>query len=49
MATESPNNPEIVYHDAATGETVIRPMTDQEYQELLATGWTLDGQGETTE
>jgi hypothetical protein len=33
-------NPTITIHDAETGETVIREMTDEEYAQLLATGWT---------
>lgn len=33
-------NPNITIHDAETGETVEREMTDDEYTELLATGWT---------
>ena len=33
-------NPNITIHDAGTGETVTREMTDEEYVELLATGWT---------
>jgi hypothetical protein len=31
--------PNITIHDALTGETVTREMTDQEYADLLATGW----------
>jgi hypothetical protein len=34
--------PEITIHDAETGETVTREMTDDEYQQLLETGWTPD-------
>lgn len=47
MATESPKQtgrPESTFHDAQTGVTVIRPMTDEEYAALLESGWT-----ETTE
>lgn len=33
-------NPNITIHDAETGETITREMTDEEYAELLATGWT---------
>ena len=36
--------PNITFHDAATGETIEREMTDEEYAELIASGWT-----ETTE
>jgi hypothetical protein len=32
--------PEITIHDAITGETEVREMTDEEYAELLASGWT---------
>lgn len=35
-------NPDITIHDAVTGETVTREMTDEEYAELLATGWTAE-------
>lgn len=35
--------PNIMTVDFATGETVEREMTDEEYAELLATGWTLEG------
>jgi hypothetical protein len=31
--------PEITIHDAETGETVTREMTEAEYAELLAIGW----------
>jgi hypothetical protein len=31
--------PEITDHDAETGETITREMTEQEYADLLATGW----------
>lgn len=33
-------NPNITIHNAETGETVEREMTDDEYAELLASGWT---------
>lgn len=33
-------NPDITIHDTETGETITREMTDDEYAELLATGWT---------
>lgn len=32
--------PRITIHDAATGETVEREMTDEEYEALVASGWT---------
>jgi hypothetical protein len=35
--------PTMTEHDALTGETVAREMTEQEYEVLLASGWTLDG------
>jgi hypothetical protein len=34
--------PEITIHDAETGETVTREMTEAEYAELLDSGWTPD-------
>lgn len=34
--------PNITIHDALTNETVVREMTDEEYAELLASGWTPD-------
>ena len=39
--------PNITIHDGATGETVEREMTDEEYADLIASGWTLDPQQET--
>lgn len=39
--------PNITIHDGATGETVEREMTDEEYADLIASGWTLDPQEET--
>ena len=39
-------NPNITIHDTITGETVTREMTDEEYAELLASGWTPDEQAE---
>lgn len=36
--------PTITEHDALTGETVIREMTDAEYEQLLADGWTPGGE-----
>ena len=35
-------NPQTTIHDALTGITEVREMTDEEYAELVATGWTLD-------
>lgn len=32
--------PNITLHDAETGETETREMTDEEYADLLASGWT---------
>ena len=32
--------PQITIHDAIIGETEVREMTDEEYAELLANGWT---------
>ena len=32
--------PQIDIHDAETGECVSREMTDEEYEALLASGWT---------
>ena len=29
-------------HDAITGETITREMTDEEYQQLLDAGWEPD-------
>lgn len=40
-------NPNITIHDAATGETVEREMTDDELAALVASGWTLEPQEET--
>jgi len=34
--------PNIDIHNAETGETISRVMTDEEYAELLASGWTPD-------
>lgn len=39
-------NPNVTIHDALTDETVTREMTDDEYAELLVSGWTPD---ETTD
>jgi hypothetical protein len=30
------SNPDITIYDGITGETIIRPMTDEEYAEFLA-------------
>ncbi len=35
--------PLIHTHDAATGMTEVREMTDEEYEALLASGWTEEG------
>ena len=33
-------NPNIDIHDSLTGVMTTREMTDEEYAELLASGWT---------
>jgi hypothetical protein len=33
------SKPKGTFHDAITGETVERELTDEEYAALLATGW----------
>ena len=35
-------NPNITTYDCDTGETSVRPMTDEEYSELLASGYKPD-------
>ena len=35
--------PNITIYDGLTGETTEREMTEEEYEALLATGWTLEG------
>jgi hypothetical protein len=35
--------PNIVTNDVATGITETREMTEEEYAELLASGWTEEG------
>lgn len=40
-------HPNITHHDAATGETVEREMTDAEYADLIASGWTETAPEET--
>lgn len=32
--------PQITEHDALTNQTIVREMTDAEYDQLLADGWT---------
>lgn len=39
-------NPKIDIHDAETGQSITREMTDDEYFELLATDWTPDAPNE---
>jgi hypothetical protein len=39
--------PQGTFHDAATGETTVRELTDEEYADLIASGWTLEPQEET--
>lgn len=34
--------PQITEHDALTNQTTVREMTDAEYEQLLADGWTLE-------
>ena len=34
--------PNITTHDALTGVTETREMTDEEYADLIASGWTLE-------
>jgi hypothetical protein len=38
--------PNISGYDCNTGEITEREMTDEEYAELLASGWTPDGPSE---
>jgi len=40
MDIESDMKPNIQIDDAANGETIVREMTDDEYAELVASGWT---------
>jgi hypothetical protein len=42
-------NPLTTIHDALTGITEVREMTDEEYAELLASGWTLEAPEEPAE
>jgi hypothetical protein len=42
-------NPLIKIIDGLTNEEEERPMTDEEYAELLASGWTADDTTEPTE
>ena len=37
-------NPNIDIHNAETGEMITREMTDEEYAELVASGWSPDGE-----
>jgi hypothetical protein len=34
------------FYDVLTGETITRPLTDKEYEALLATGFKHDGETE---
>lgn len=34
------DRPNVVEHDAITHETTVRPMTDDEYAQIIADGWT---------
>lgn len=38
--------PNITIHNVETGETIEREMTDDEYAELIASGWTEEPQEE---
>ena len=40
--------PTITIHDAETGETIEREMTDEEYADLIASGWTETPEEETS-
>lgn len=42
------SKPTGVWVDVATGETVVREMTDEEYAALLESGWT-PGEEDTSE
>jgi len=39
--------PNITQNNAQTGETIEREMTDEEYEALLASGWTVEGTPQT--
>lgn len=39
--------PNITIHDAATGETVVREMTGEEYDEIIAYGMAIEAEQET--
>lgn len=39
--------PNIGGHDAISGESWEREMTEEEYADLIASGWTLEPQEET--
>lgn len=39
-------NPNIDIHNTETGEMITREMTDEEYAELLASGWSQDGEAD---
>jgi len=41
------NKPRIMGFDCYTNEAIDREMTEEEYEALLATGWTLEGTDET--
>lgn len=38
--------PKGTFHDAITGQTIERELTEEEYADLLATGWTLESTDE---
>ena len=40
--------PNITTHDAATGTTEVREMSEEEYADLIASGWTETAPEETT-
>lgn len=39
--------PNVTHHNGQTGETVEREMSEEEYADLIASGWTLEPQEET--
>jgi hypothetical protein len=39
--------PDITIYNCETDEKTVREMTEEEYADLLATGWTLEGKDET--
>jgi len=43
------SNPITTIHDATTGETIVRELTDEEYAAALADGQTFEPEEETPE